>query len=43
MKDPFVAYKYARLVLKKRWPEAEPFIYKDKKTSEFYKEHFKIK
>lgn len=26
LKDPYIAYDYARYVLCKRWPEAEPLI-----------------
>lgn len=36
IKDPELAYKYARDVLKERWPEAEPYIMKDPEWAYYY-------
>jgi hypothetical protein len=43
MKDPKHAFYYAQDVLKKRWPEAEPFIRKSSFYRDMYKKQFEIK
>jgi len=37
MKHPRAAANYAAFNLQERWPEAEPFIKKDKRAWMFYK------
>jgi hypothetical protein len=36
MKDPHYAYRYAKSVLLRRWPEAEPYILSDSDTAYWY-------
>jgi hypothetical protein len=39
MKDPYAASEYAKHVLKRRWPEAEPIIMKDPYAASEYAKH----
>jgi len=39
MKDPWLAYEYARDVLERRWPKAEPYIMKDPESACMYAHH----
>lgn len=36
LKDPHLAFLYAKHVIKDRWPEAEPYILKDATSSFWY-------
>jgi hypothetical protein len=40
LKDPYDAYRYAALVLKKRWPEAEAVIATNPQYARWYNEEF---
>jgi len=35
-KDPFYAYKYAKYIMKKRWPEVEPVLRQDAESAYRY-------